>query len=368
MFFIKRIYKNGSQIVENATITSAYNMTYSTDYTKEDNVLKGYFENIIKTNVSAWQSGLTNNLNIEANNWLANNPKPVTWQVSTSNPDANYTIDMSYWSNPNYTIIKDGIIFYHNGIVSLNPAQVNKKPTKGFLKKEVVKTTSSYSKWDDFVEEDGNHQMFFSANFFGSIINKIATSHSLNYSFTQDQLPPNAPYKLDIRSLNIIYPGISASYAPDTPIFVEIALQEGTFTQNGHIPAGRYNFLFTVKLATDLTAIMQWRSTLDFTTHYDYELQRLNLFIDSDISVADTTIISAPVGTVDIVTLEKWIEASFLLFPDFPLLKNGIDLSKEFISSSSTVIAQQGVLVYGQYLVIGDKKMRSVKPQLEYLI
>jgi hypothetical protein len=311
-------------------------------------MLDTYFQNVINQNVNSLTSKWVVDFNTIANSYFLANPHPTSLQVSTVNPKKDYTIDMSFWSNPLFDLTREGVIYYFNGIANTTLAQ----PSKGFLKKEPVKI----GKWDDFNQIDGNYQIFFSANFFGSIINKIANEHSFNITLNSYNLPFSLPYRLDIGSLALVYPLILKAHPSDAAIYINTTLIQSNFTQQGHTPNGQVSFIFTIYLESSNEVLLQWSSVLGFTAQYTYINQIVNVNIQHSLELIQITLIDDPYGTVDVNGLGNWIESTFGLLADWPVLSGGVDLNILFRSSDKNIIADNGLLIFGTSKKSFDEK------------
>ena len=261
---------------------------------------------------------------------------------------------MSYWANPLFDLNREGVIYYYNGVVNKDSNGIK---SKGFLIAEPKKI----GKWDNFDPLNGNYQIFFSANFFGSLLNRIASDKSFNIYLNSDNLPTGLPFQLNINFLSQIYPGVIGKYPADLPIYINGTFTNSNFTQKGFTPSGQISFLFTIYTKGNDTLLLQWTNILDFSVHYTYTTQVLNLVLESDASLVETIITAQPLGTVDVNTLGNWVENTFAGFDDLSLLNPGLDLSIIFKSSDKNFIADNGILIYGNYInTLGMKEFKEI--------
>lgn len=358
----KRAYKNETNITVDCSVTSGFNLNWAIDYTRSDNLLISYINNVIQNNATVLQNKFLNDFNSYSFNYYNSNSTSTKFPIQTFKPNTTYNVDMSFWDNPFYDLQRDGVIYYFNGKIDKDSS--NK--SKGFLKNEV----KSNENWDNFNPSDGNYQIFLSSNFFFNLINRIVNDSSFNVTLTKDGVSETSPYQLDINSLGQFYPGIYNIFPRDNYLYVDGSVIAVNFTQQAFTPVGEVIFRFTIKLQSDDTELLSWINILSVNAHYTYENQILNFAIEHDISILDTNLLQNPYGFVDINILENWLMGTFKSLNDLSLLKQGLDFNKNYKVSEKSIISGNGILIYGNYILQNSYQefKRLLEEKIKYLI
>lgn len=358
---MKRVYKQDTNISVDCSVTTGFNLNWTINYNKSDTLLIKYINNTIQNNATLLQDKFLSDFNNYSLNYYKSDPNATKIPIQTSYPNKTYTVDMSFWSNPFYDLQRDGVIYYFNGDIDKD----YQYKSKGFLKNEIKNSEN----WDNFSPSDGNYQVFFSSNFFFNLINRIVSERAFNISLTQDKVSLFSPFRLDINSLGQFYPGVYNSFPRDNLLNLEGSIISVNFNQTSLSPIGQVSILFTLKLKSDETLVLQWINYLSMNAHYTYENQTINFILEHNVSVVGTTILQNPYGYVDVNVLDIWVESTFKLLNDFTLLNKGIDFNQIFEFSEMSVKRGNGILVYGSYMLPKSKLefKKLIEEKIKYI-